>query len=66
MCIFDPVCGHGLAIEHNGDLYSCDHFVEPDYLLGNIQQTPMAELAGSKQQKTFGLNKAEIAAALLP
>ncbi len=59
MCIFDPVCGHGLAIEHNGDLYSCDHFVEPDYLLGNIQQTPMAEMAGSKQQRTFGLNKAE-------
>ncbi len=58
MCIFDPVCGHGLAIEHNGDLYSCDHFVEPDYLLGNIQQTPMAELAGSEQQRTFGLDKA--------
>ena len=59
MCIFDPVCGHGLAIEHNGDLYSCDHFVEPDYLLGNIQQTPLAELARSEQQKTFGLSKAE-------
>jgi uncharacterized protein len=58
MCIFDPVCGHGLAIEHNGDLYSCDHFVEPDYLLGNIQQTPMAELAGSEQQRAFGLDKA--------
>ena len=36
MCVFDKTCGYGLALEHNGDLYSCDHFVEPDYLLGNI------------------------------
>jgi uncharacterized protein len=44
-------------MEHNGDLYSCDHFVEPDYLLGNIRQTPMAELVGSPQQRKFGLDK---------
>ena len=37
MCVFNETCGTGLAIEHNGDLYSCDHFVEPAYLLGNIQ-----------------------------
>jgi radical SAM protein with 4Fe4S-binding SPASM domain len=36
MCVFEETCGLGLALEHNGDLYSCDHFVEPDYLLGNI------------------------------
>ena len=57
MCIFDPTCGHGLALEHNGDLYACDHFVEPDYLLGNIQHTHMAELAGSAQQSQFGRDK---------
>ena len=37
MCVFNETCGTGLAIEHNGDLYSCDHFVEPAYLLGNIR-----------------------------
>ena len=36
MCVFDKTCGAGLAIEHNGDLYSCDHYVEPNYKLGNI------------------------------
>jgi uncharacterized protein len=37
-----PTCGEALALEHNGDLYSSDHYVEPGYLLGNILQTPMA------------------------
>jgi uncharacterized protein len=59
MCVFDATCGHGLALEHNGDLYSCDHFVEPNYLLGNIRQTQMIELVGSPQQQTFGLDKLE-------
>jgi uncharacterized protein len=57
MCVFDPICGHGLALEHNGDLYSCDHFVEPHYLLGNILQRHMIDLAGSEPQRTFGRNK---------
>ena len=57
MCIFDPTCGHGLALEHNGDLYSCDHFVEPEYLLGNIQQSHISELAGSDRQLKFGRDK---------
>jgi uncharacterized protein len=57
MCIFDPTCGHGLALEHNGDLYSCDHFVEPAYLLGNINQSHMIQLAGSDQQIAFGRHK---------
>ena len=42
MCVFNETCGTGLALEHNGDLYSCDHFVEPNYLLGNIQRQPPA------------------------
>ena len=41
MCVHAETCGQQLALEHNGDLYCCDHFVEPDYLLGNITQTPM-------------------------
>jgi uncharacterized protein len=59
MCVFDATCGHGLALEHNGDLYSCDHFVEPKHLLGNICQTHMQEMAGSDQQRTFGRAKLE-------
>ncbi len=57
MCVFEETCGLGLAIEHNGDLYSCDHFVEPNYLLGNIQQEHMLELVTSDQQVQFGLDK---------
>jgi uncharacterized protein len=54
LCIFSPICGNAMALEHNGDLFSCDHFVEPDYLLGNIQDAHMMELASSEKQKTFG------------
>lgn len=57
MCVFDPICGHGLALEHNGDLYACDHFVEPDYLRGNILDRHMRELAGSETQIKFGHDK---------
>jgi len=57
VCIFAPTCGTALAIEHNGDLYACDHFVEPDYFLGNIQDTPMIELVSSEKQRQFGLDK---------
>ena len=57
MCIFSETCGSALALEHNGDLYSCDHFVEPKYLLGNIQQAHMLTLVTSDQQRQFGLAK---------
>ncbi len=57
MCVFNATCGTGLAIEHNGDLYACDHFVEPNYLLGNIQDTHMIELVASPPQIKFGLDK---------
>jgi uncharacterized protein len=57
MCVFEATCGLGLALEHNGDLYSCDHFVEPDYLLGNIIETPLAEMVASRKQRQFGLEK---------
>jgi uncharacterized protein len=57
VCVFSETCGLAVALEHNGDLYSCDHYVEPDYLLGNINETPMVELVGSPQQIEFGLAK---------
>jgi uncharacterized protein len=57
MCVFEKTCGYGLALEHNGDLYSCDHFVEPEYLLGNIQEENMLVLIGSEQQYKFGQDK---------
>ena len=57
MCVFNETCGQGLAIEHNGDLYACDHFVEPNYFLGNIQQEHMIELVASPQQLKFGQDK---------
>jgi uncharacterized protein len=57
LCIFRETCGEGVALEHNGDLYSCDHFVEPKYLLGNIAQTPLVELVNSDRQRRFGQDK---------
>lgn len=57
LCIFAPTCGNALALEHNGDLYSCDHYVEPDFLLGNIKETHMVELVASDKQRQFGQYK---------
>jgi len=54
LCVFLETCGQAMALEHNGDLYSCDHFVEPKYLLGNIHDESLAWLAGSEQQLRFG------------
>ena len=57
VCVFAETCGNALAIEHNGDVYSCDHFVEPNYLLGNIQEKHLVELVASEQQHRFGNDK---------
>jgi uncharacterized protein len=57
LCIHSETCG--LALEHTGDLYSCDHFVEPRYKLGNIKEQHMLELVSSPQQRQFGLDKRE-------
>jgi uncharacterized protein len=54
LCVFRKTCGAALAIEHSGDLYSCDHFVYPENRLGNIMESPLAALAGSAQQQRFG------------
>jgi uncharacterized protein len=57
VCNFQQVCGSSLILEHNGDLYSCDHFVDPNHRLGNILEEPMTKLALSDQQRRFGLDK---------
>jgi uncharacterized protein len=57
LCVFDETCGTALVLEHNGDLYTCDHFVEPARRLGNVMETPLLELVGSQQQRQFGLAK---------
>ena len=57
LCVHEETCGTALAMEHNGDLYSCDHFVEPNYRLGNIIEVPMIELVASDRQRAFGLAK---------
>ena len=59
MCAFGPICGKGLAIEHDGTVYSCDHFVYPEYRLGTIQSTPLAGMAFSPEQVKFGLGKSQ-------
>lgn len=57
LCVFAETCGAGLALEHNGDLYACDHYVYPEYRLGNIMDTPLAELAWSETAEKFGNDK---------
>lgn len=57
LCIFAPRCGTAVALEHNGDLYSCDHYVEPDYRLGNIEEAHLLTLVSSDQQRAFGAAK---------
>jgi uncharacterized protein len=57
VCIFSENCGRALAIEHNGDIYSCDHYVYPRYKLGNLMNTALAGLVDSPGQQAFGQAK---------
>lgn len=56
-CVYAETCGGNSIIEHNGDLYPCDHFVYPEYLAGNILKTPLRELMTSSVQAGFGISK---------
>jgi uncharacterized protein len=56
-CIISPTCGNALVLEHNGDVYSCDHYVEPGHLLGNVCRTPLKNLVTSEKQRRFGQAK---------
>ena len=57
LCIFEETCGTALVLEHNGDVYSCDHFVELAHKLGNLTVTPLTRLVDSEQQTRFGRAK---------
>ncbi len=57
LCIFSPTCGTALALEANGDLYSCDHYVYPEYKLGNIHEISIKEMNQSDQAIAFGQSK---------
>lgn len=54
ICVFEETCGRALALEHNGDVYTCDHFVYPDQKIGNLNTTPLAALADSPMARAFG------------
>ena len=57
LCAFAEVCGDGLVVEHNGDVYSCDHFVYPEYRLGNIKDKELSDMYRSEEQQLFGRDK---------
>lgn len=57
LCVFSETCGSALAVEHNGDVYSCDHYVYPRYKLGNLMESPMGAMVESPFQKKFGADK---------
>jgi len=57
LCIFAEMCGDALAMEHNGDLFACDHFVEPRLKLSNLADIPLVEMVASPQQRKFGTDK---------
>jgi uncharacterized protein len=57
ICVFASECGRALVLEHDGDVYSCDHYVYPEYLLGNIKRQSLVTLAFSQQQTRFGFAK---------
>jgi uncharacterized protein len=54
VCIFSEKCGRALAVEHNGDVYSCDHYVYPRYKLGNLINTSLSTMVDSESQRAFG------------
>jgi uncharacterized protein len=57
LCIFRRTCGDVPVIEHNGDFFSCDHFVDREHLFGNIRETPLVRLIESPAQRAFGQTK---------
>lgn len=57
LCSMNETCGEALVVEHNGDVYSCDHFVYPEYKLGNITTSTIRDIVNSPAQISFGINK---------
>lgn len=59
LCVFSEKCGTAMAMEHNGDVYSCDHYVYPQYKLGNVLNHTLGEMVASEAQRKFGRDKAD-------
>lgn len=59
ICVFSPICGSAFALEANGDLYACDHYVYPEFKLGNIAQTSLSQLNQSHTNLNFAQAKQE-------
>lgn len=57
VCSYCETCGNNIAVEHNGDVYSCDHFVYPEHNIGNIKEKSISEILSSNKQIEFGINK---------
>ncbi len=59
ICIYGEFCGKSVAVEHDGSVYSCDHYVYPEYRLGSVRETPLAETVFAPRQVKFGYAKSE-------
>jgi len=59
LCAYSPTCGSSVVLEHNGDVYTCDHFVDPEYFIGNITKKPLKEIIASRTLRKFGQDKLE-------
>lgn len=57
ICVFSKTCGDAVVVEHNGDVYSCDHYVYPEHKLGNINEGTLFGFVKSEKQQNFGINK---------
>jgi uncharacterized protein len=59
MCIYSQNCGRAIAVENDGGVYSCDHYVYPEYFIGNLKNSFLGEMVFSERQKKFGTSKSE-------
>jgi uncharacterized protein len=59
ICVYSEVCGKGVALEHDGSVYSCDHYVYPEYRLGNVRQASLGDMVFAPSQVRFGYAKSE-------
>jgi len=57
LCVYSKLCGNALAMEHDGSVYACDHYVYPEYRLGNVMQDHWGDMAFSPSQQAFGNSK---------
>ena len=57
VCVHAETCGNAMAIEHDGTVYSCDHFVSPEYRIGNVMEEELVQIVSKPEQLKFGLDK---------